>query len=168
VSPGARPGQRPRKVSEYGAQLHEKQKVKAIYGVAESQFRRYFDEAARRPGTTGSNLLSILERRLDNVVYRLAFARSRPMARQIVGHGHILVNGRRVNIPSFLVKEGDVVTLSTKGANIPGVLDEMDSHRTSPRWIDRQETTGRITRLPEREDIDMPVTEDLIVEFYSR
>ncbi len=168
VPPGARPGQRPRKLSSFGLQLHEKQKVKAIYGISEAQFRRYFAEAARLPGATGANLLSLLERRLDNVVYRLAFARSRPMARQLVGHRHVLVNGRRVNIPSFLVRECDTISLTDRAANIPTVVEELDSGRQAPRWIDRQEMTGRVLRLPERDDVEMPISEDLIVEFYSR
>jgi small subunit ribosomal protein S4 len=166
--PGARSGQRRAKASDYGVQLREKQKVKAIYGVAERQFRRYFAEAASRPGATGANLLQMLERRLDNVVYRLAYARSRPMARQLVNHGHVLVNGRKVNIPSYLVRAGELVRLGDVAARIPTVIEEIDSGRRPPGWIEREEAGGRVTRLPTRDELELTISEDLIVEFYSR
>ena len=166
--PGGRPGGRRRKTTEYRQQLFEKQKVKAIYGVAERQFRRYFDAAAARPGLAGENLLQTLERRLDNVVYRLAFARSRPMARQMVVHGHVRVNGDRVDIPSYLVRPGDTVALSPTAAQFPDVIGELESGRRPPGWLERTETTGRVMRLPDRTDVDMPIDEQLIVSFYSR
>jgi small subunit ribosomal protein S4 len=166
--PGATPGARPRKRSEYALQLNEKQKVKAIYGVMERQFHRYFVEAAHRPGTAGENLLQTLERRLDNVVYRLAYARSRPMARQMVNHGHVRVNGHRVNIPSYLVRPGEIITFSAAALNMPTVIEERESHRRLPRWITPEENGGRITDLPERADIDLPISEELIIAFYSR
>jgi len=166
--PGATPGARRRKPTEYALQLNEKQKVKAIYGVMERQFSRYYVDAARRPGTTGDNLLQTLERRLDNVVYRLGYARSRPMARQMVNHGHVRVNGKRVNIPSYLVRAGETITFSEAALNMPTVIEELESHRQAPRWIQRGENGGRITDLPERSDIDMPISEELIIAFYSR
>jgi small subunit ribosomal protein S4 len=168
VPPGTRQGGRRRKVSEYGIQLLEKQKVKAIYGVAERQFRNYYAEAVRRPGTPGKNLLQLLERRLDNVVYRMGFARSRPMARQMVSHRHVLVNGRKVNIPSYLVRPGESIGLTETATQMPTVIEEIGSNRALPRWLERDEMSGRVTELPSREDIDLPINEDMIVEFYSR
>ncbi len=167
--PGARPGARPRRRSEYGLQLQEKQKAKAIYGVAEGQFRRYFEEAERRPGNTGDNLLSLLERRLDNVVYRLGFARSRPMARQLVGHGHVLIDGERVDIPSYRVDEGQVIALTKPAAKLPVVADEMAAGRPLPGWLERQgDAGGRVSRAPARDDVDMPIDDRLIISFYAR
>lgn len=168
VPPGSRAGGRRRKVSEYGIQLLEKQKVKAIYGVAERQFRNYYAEAVRRPGTPGKNLLQLLERRLDNVVYRMGFARSRPMARQMVSHRHVLVNGRKVNIPSYLVRPGESIGLTDTAAQMPTVIEEIGSNRALPRWLERDETSGRVAELPSREAVDLPINEDMIVEFYSR
>jgi small subunit ribosomal protein S4 len=166
--PGAQPGGRRRKRTEFADQLEEKQKVKAIYGVMERQFRKYYTEAERRPGTTGDNLLRTLERRLDNVVYRLGYARSRPMARQMVNHGHVQVNGRRVNIPSFLVRTGDRITFTATAQKMPTVIEELESHRPTPRWIERTDDGGLIRDLPAREDVDMPIDEQLIIAFYSR
>jgi len=168
IAPGARPGGRRRKVSEYGLQLLEKQKVKAIYGVQERQFRRYYAEAVRLPGVTGRNLLQLLERRLDNVVYRIGFARSRPMARQMVSHRHVLVNGKKLNIPSYLVRPGEAISLTETGAQMPTVVEEIASNRSLPRWIERDDGTARVTQLPSREDVDLPINEEMIVEFYSR
>lgn len=168
VPPGGHGSGRRRKVSEYGRQLFEKQKVKAIYGVLERQFRRYYEEAARQPGRTGENLLRLLERRLDNVVYRLGFARSRPMARQLVNHGHVLVNGRRVDIPSYLVSPGETITLTETAARMPTVIEELEAHRPLPRWLERQDGVGRVLALPNRDDLDLPVEEDLVVTFYAR
>ena len=159
---------RRRRPTEYALQLHEKQKVKAIYGVREGTFRRYFAEAAGRPGVAGHNLLQLLERRLDNVVYRLGFARSRPMARQMVGHGHVRVDGRTVTIPSYLVRAGEVITLGETAARMPTVQEELDSHRVPPAWLGRQDATGQVLMLPRREDLDLPVREELIVAFYAR
>jgi len=168
LTPGAKPGGRRRKVSEFGIQLHEKQKAKAIYGVGERQFRRYYEEAERRPGTPGANLLQLLERRLDNVVYRMGFARSRPMARQLVSHRHVLVNGKKVNIPSYLVRPGESIGLTETAAQMPTVIEEVGSNRLLPSWLQHEETGGRVLQLPSRGDVDMPINEDMIVEFYSR
>lgn len=165
--PGGAPQRRPR-VTDYGIQLKEKQKAKAIYGVSETQFRRYYAQAFRQPGDTGDNLLRLLERRLDNVIYRLSLARSRPMARQLVGHGHVKVNGRRVNIPSYQVRPGEVVTLTDAAAQIPGVIEELEANRRVPEWLDRAEHSARVIRLPGREDVDLPINEELIVAFYAR
>ena len=161
-----------RKQSDYGVQLRAKQKARRVYGVLERQFRRYFREAERQRGLTGTNLLIILESRLDNVVYRLGFATSRPQARQFVRHGHLEVNGRKVNIPSYLVQPGDVVAVRPRSRN-KTVFKEIATdleHRPVPDWLSRDEETvsGRIMALPEREDIDIAINEQLIVEYYSR
>jgi small subunit ribosomal protein S4 len=161
-----------RKVSDYGLQLRAKQKARRVYGVLERQFRRYFREAERRRGLTGTNLLVILESRLDNVVYRLGFAASRPQARQLVRHGHFEVNGRKVNIPSYLVQPGDVVgvrTASRSKAIFKEIALDLE-HRAVPEWLSRDDITmsGRVMGQPEREDIDVSINEQLIVEYYSR
>jgi small subunit ribosomal protein S4 len=169
TQPGGIPrGRRRRRPTEYALQLHEKQKAKAIYGVTEAQFRRCFEQAAHQHGVAGHNLLRLLERRLDNVVYRLGFARSRPMARQMVNHGHLRVNGRRVDIPSYLVDRGDVIALSEAAAGMPTVVEELQSRRAAPRWLERDGTTGRVVDLPSREDVEMPIDEEKIVAFYAR
>ncbi len=167
-----RTGRRRSQVTGYGAQLREKQKVKRIYGVLEKQFRNYFSKAARRKGITGELLLQFLERRLDNIVFRLGFATSRNQARQLVRHGHILVNGQRVNIPSFLVRKGDEVTVqqkSRKNVLIQGALDSV-SGRGVPEWLQlRAEAfAGQVVELPRRQDIGLPIEEQLIVELYSK
>ena len=156
----------------YGLQLREKQKVKRIYGVLERQFRNYFKKSARMKGITGARLLQFLERRLDNIVYRLGFATSRNQARQLVRHGHVAVNGRRVNIPSFLVKKGDEIAVrqkSRKNVFIQGALESV-SARTVPEWLELQpqEFKGQVLELPRREDISIPIEEQLIVELYSK
>ncbi len=161
-----------RKESDYSLQLREKQKARRIYGVLERQFRRYFREAERRKGLTGVNLLIILESRLDNVVYRLGFADSRAQARQLVRHGHFDVNGRKTNIPSFLVKEGDVIAVrerSKKSAYF-GDLSAVMEHKVVPEWLslDIPKMEGRVLTLPTREDVDASLSEQLIVEYYSR
>lgn len=165
-------GQSRKKLSEYGSQLREKQKARRHYGVLESQFAKYFDMANAMPGQTGDNLLSLLERRLDNVVYRMGFAMSRPEARQMVIHGHFNVGGRRVNIPSFLVKPGMVVTLRQKSRSLPKFKEVMEANATrpAPGWItlDRDNFQAEIMAFPVREDIDLPIEEHLIVELYSK
>lgn len=162
---------RRRKVSEYGIQLKEKQKVKFIYGVLEKQFHKYYLKAAHMKGITGDNMLQLLELRLDNVVYRLGLAKTRRMARQVVGHGHIRVNGKKVDIPSYSVKVGDVITLRPASAEkeMFKSLREGTSVLT-PKWLtfDAQNLTGTVNALPAREDIDLQVQENMIVEFYSR
>ena len=161
-----------RKQSEYAMQLNEKQKVKFIYGVLEKQFRAYYEEAARRQGVTGENLLQQLERRLDNVVYRLGFASTRREARQLVNHGHFTVNGKRVNIPSFQVKLGDVIAICEKSRSsvrIKTIL-EGQAKKACPKWMEKANDgfEGKIIALPARDDIDYEVAEHLIVELYSK
>ncbi len=164
-------GNRRKKVSEYGAQLKEKQKVKFVYGILEKQFHKYYLKAANMKGITGDNMLRLLELRLDNVVYRLGLAKTRRMARQIVVHGHIRVNGQKVDIPSYSVKVGDVITLRQKSAELEmfKVLREGTSIVT-PKWLtfDAPNLTGTVAALPAREDIDLQLQENMIVEFYSR
>lgn len=170
VPPGVHGQKRRRKESEYGIQLREKQKVKRIYGLLERQFRRFFDIAGKQRGATGEVLLQLLERRLDNTVYRLGFARTRPMARQLVSHGHVTVNGKKVDIASYLVKPGDVVGLAEKSAQIVGVQESLaDRGPNMPGWLSRDdERVGRVLRHPERGEVEPGITEQLIVEFYSR
>jgi small subunit ribosomal protein S4 len=165
-------GQRRTKLSEYGLQLREKQKVKRTYGVLESQFRRYFQKAASSKEVTGSELLVLLERRLDNVVYLMGFADSRAQARQLVYHGHIRVNGRRVDIPSFLIKQGDIVEPREKSRELDMVRSAMErlSQKQIPAWIhvDSENMRGVVQALPKRHDLTMPFHEQLIVELYSK
>ena len=166
------PGPQRRKQSEYGIQLNEKQKAKFIYGVLEKQFRKYFELANKKEGITGENLLSILESRLDNVIFRLGLADTRRQARQIVTHGHVLVNGKRVNIPSYLVKTGEVISLREKTATadwMKGIV-EANSTRTVPKWLsmDKNTLTGTVADVPKRDDIDFEINETLIVELYSK
>ena len=166
-------GQRRAKKSEYAMQLTEKQKVKFVYGILEKQFRSYYEKASRMPGKTGENLLILVERRLDNVVYRLGFAMTRREARQLVNHGHFTVNGRKVNIPSFLVKAGDVIEVAEKSrasVKFKRLTGEDAPMVTTPQWLEREKNAlkGTVTKLPVREDIDMPIEEHLIVELYSK
>ncbi|MEW5761954.1 MAG: 30S ribosomal protein S4 [Bacillota bacterium] len=169
------PGQHGRgrkKVTEYALQIREKQKARRIYGVMETQFRNYFARAERQPGITGENLLRLLERRLDNVVYRLGLAASRNEARQLVRHGHFLVNGRKVNIPSYQVRVGDTITVREKSRSMPRMQELMEraAEKAPPAWLtyEPEQATGRVIALPAREQIDVPVKEHLIVELYSR
>jgi len=157
------------RLSKYGEQLTEKQKLRRIYGILERQFRRYFQEALKAKGETGKTLLQLLERRLDNVVYRLGFASSRSIARQLVRHNHILVNNRKVNIPSYQVRVGDVVSLTPRALKLEVVKKSLaEKERKIPSWLQRKAAVGKINRLPEKEEIDLDVNEDLIVEFYSK
>jgi len=171
-APGQHGQRRRGKVSEYGLQLREKQKARRIYGVMERQFRKYFREADRRKGITGENLLQILESRLDNIVYRMGFAFSRPEARQLVRHGHFTVNGRKVTIPSYLVRPGDVVAVreSSRDKGRCKELAELTRNQGTMEWleVDSENLTGKVIRLPNREEIDIPISEHLIVELYSR
>ncbi len=166
------PSRRRRRESIYGMQLREKQKVRRIYGVLEGQFRRYFEEARRMGGNAGENLLSLLERRLDNVVYRIGFAVSRAQARQFVRHGHIMVNGRRVDIPSFLVRPGDVIEVHEKFRNNLILKENLESvnEREVVGWLSlvKDEFRGTVERLPVRADITHPINERLIIELYSK
>ena len=165
-------GQRRKKMSEYGTQLREKQKTKAFYGVQEKQFRKYFEMASVTKGVTGERLLQILESRLDNVVYRLGFGVSRAQARQFVNHGHFEVNGKKVDIPSYLVKAGDVVSVREIRKDNKTIKEnvENNSSRPIPAWLekDNEKLSGKVIRLASREDIDIPVQEHLIVELYSK
>ena len=165
-------GQSRKKLSEYGTQLREKQKVRRAYGILEGQFAHYFELANKKQGVTGENLLTLIERRLDNVVYRLGLAVSRPEARQLVSHAHFLVNGKKVNIPSYLVKVGDVITVaetSKKSPKFEAVLASTEG-RIVPKWLDMNKDAleGRVVAFAEREDIDLPIEEHLIVELYSK
>ena len=165
-------GQRRAKKSEYATQLTEKQKVKFVYGIQEKQFHNYYDKATRAEGNTGEVLLTFVERRLDNVVYRLGFANSRRQARQLVNHVHFTVNGSRVNIPSYLVKTGDVVAVCQKSVsnNFFKKLKEDDTFVAAPKWLDRDKTTltGKVIAMPTKADIDFEIAEHLIVELYSK
>lgn len=160
------------RASDYSLQLREKQKVRRIYGVLERQFRRYFREALKRPGMTGSNLLSLVERRLDNTVYRLGFADSRAQARQLVQHGHFNVNGRRTSVPSFIVSPGDVISVrdQSRTRTYFKTLRDYAGERSVPQWLSRDVAglSAEIVRVPEREDIDYTISEQLVVEYYSR
>jgi small subunit ribosomal protein S4 len=170
--PPGQHGQRRGKLSDYGTQLREKQKVKRLYGLLEKQFRGYFEKAERQRGVTGTNLLVLLERRLDNIVYRLGFANSRSQARQLVRHNLIMVNGARVNLPSYLVRKGDEIRTTEKGRKLPLIRDAMEAvaRRGCPAWLefDKDEARGRVNMFPSREDITMPIQEHLIVELYSK
>ena len=165
-------GQRRAKKSEYAMQVTEKQKVKFVYGMQERQFRSYYEKASRAEGNTGEVLLSMLERRLDNVVYRLGYASTRREARQLVNHGHFTVNGKRVNIPSFLVKVGDLVAVCEASVSKPRFkkMKEDDAFVAAPKWLDRDKNTlqGKVVAIPTKEDIDFEIAEHLIVELYSK
>jgi len=170
--PPGQHGQARKKFSDYGSQLREKQKVKRIYGILENQFRNIFREADRQKGITGETLLALLERRLDNIVYRLGFANSRDEARQLVRHNHFLVNQSKVNIPSYLVKPGDVIQLREKSKKVVRVLEALEgvARRGVPQWLelDKDQMKGSMKGLPSREDVTLPIQEKLIVELYSK
>lgn len=160
-----------KKPTEYGIQMREKQKVKRMYGVLEKQFSNYFEKAAKKSGETGTTMLSLLERRLDNVVYRLGLARSRNLARQLVSHGHVYINGKRVTIPSYQVQKDEVITLSAKALNIPVVKSALEANDVSsmPSWLTRKGPVGNVKDLPAKEDLaKLNIAEQLIVEYYSR
>ncbi len=170
--PGQHGQRRGRKISDYGIQLREKQKVKRMYSLSEKQFRRTFERAEREKGITGTNLLVLLERRLDNVVYRMGFVNSRAQGRQFVRHNHFLVNGKKVNIPSYLVKKGDVVEVKEKSRKVQAIADALEAvaRRGIPQWFDLDKETmkGTVKAYPVREDLTMPIQEQLIVELYSK
>ena len=159
-----------RRKSEYGVQLNEKQKVKFLYGLQEKQFRTTFEKASKRPGSAGENLLIMLESRFYNVVFRMGFAATRREARQLVNHGHFLVNGKKANIPSMELKPGDVVTVKEKSQSSPKFKELKDMVITTPKWIEinMDKFEGKIVAAPAREDVDLPIEEHYIVEFYSR
>jgi small subunit ribosomal protein S4 len=170
--PGQHGERRGRKISDYGVQLREKQKVKRMYGLSEKQFHLFFERAERYRGITGTNLLVLLERRLDNVVYRLGFANSRAQGRQFVLHNHFRVNGKKVNIPSFLVKKGDAIEVKDKSRKVSAIADSLEAvvRRGIPQWLEleKENHKGVVNGFPVREDITMPIQEQLIVELYSK
>ncbi len=170
--PGEHGERRGRKISDYGIQLREKQKVKRMYGLSEKQFHLFFERAERHRGVTGTNLLVLLERRLDNVVYRLGFANSRSQGRQFVLHNHFLVNDKKVNIPSFLVKKGDAIEVKEKSKKNVAISDSLEAivRRGIPQWLEleKEKHKGVVTGIPVREDLTMPIQEQLIVELYSK
>ena len=170
--PPGQHGQRRAKYSDYGIQLREKQKVKRIYGVLEKQFRRYFEKADRMSGITGETLLILLERRMDNMLFRFGFASSRNEARQMVRHNHFTVNGKKVNIPSYLVRPGEVIEVREKSKKIPRIVESLEAvaRRGVPHWLelDKENMRGKVISLPAREDLTMPIQEQLIVELYSK
>ena len=171
-APGQHGKTRKSKLAGYGVQLREKQKVKRIYGVLEDQFRRYFEQAERTRGITGETLLQLLERRLDNAVYRLGFATSRPQARQLVRHGHFQVNGKKVDIPSYSVKPGDVIAVRERSQKTPSIVHAIEEvkGRGIPEWLqfDAEAMSAKVSSIPTREQINLPVQESLIVELYSK
>lgn len=170
--PGQHGQRRSGKISEYGLQLREKQKVKRLYGLSEDQFRLFFARAEQSKGVTGTNLLVMLERRLDNVAFRMGFANSRSQARQLVKHNHFTINGKKVNIPSFQVSAGDTIELKEKSKKVQVILDAMEAvvRRSLPQWLelDKDAMKGVVKTLPVRDDVTMPVAENQIVEFYSK
>jgi small subunit ribosomal protein S4 len=163
-------GQLRKKMSEYGIQLREKQKARKFYGVLESQFRNYFEQAVKSKGVTGQSLLQLLESRFDNMVFRLGLASSRPEARQLVRHGHFTINGKKVNIPSYLLKIGDVIAVKEKSRSIETIKAVQESTRTLPKWLElnKEDMVGKVLALPLREEIDLPVKEHYIIELYSK
>jgi small subunit ribosomal protein S4 len=169
VPPGQHGQKMRRKISGYGTQLREKQKMKRLYGIMERQFRRYYAMARKWRGNTGDMLVQFLERRLDNTLYRLGLAPTRTSARQFVSHGHVFVNGKKVNIPSYLVAKDEVITLKAKSANIPAIKKMLDDKTFVPAgWLARQSGTGKVVRLPERDDVKEDINTQLVIEYYSR
>ncbi len=166
--PGMRGTKMRRRLSEYGIQLREKQKAKRLFGLSERQFRKTFNEASKSKGATGQVFLELLECRLDNIVYRLSFAKSRAEARQMVGHGHVTVDGKKVSIPSFQVKMGAIVAISAKFVDNTQVKKNLEGTDTLPEWLERKATVGKVLKTPTREQMEQIVNEQLIVEFYSR
>ncbi|KKU12323.1 MAG: 30S ribosomal protein S4 [Candidatus Woesebacteria bacterium GW2011_GWA1_45_8] len=169
VPPGVHGPRGLRGPSQYGRQLREKQKVKRLYGVLERQFRNYVDEALKTRGNTGERLIQLLELRLDNTVFRLGFAPSRPASRQLVSHRHVLVNGKRVNIPSYRVKKGEIISLSAKGLAVPSVKAKLaEKDFKIPSWLEKKAAVGKVVSQPKAEDVLEPISVQDIVEFYSR
>lgn len=170
--PPGQHGQGYRKLSDYGVQLREKQKIRKMYGLLERQFRRYFSEAAKKRGITGEVLLQFIERRLDSIVFRMGFAPNRRKARQLIGHGHILVNEKQVSVPSYLVREGDIVEVRESSRDIPEIVDSLSKseHRGIPGWVevDSANFKGRVLHIPSLDEMQLPVQEQLVVELYSK
>lgn len=169
-APGAHGNDKKRKSSEYGIQLAEKQKIRLMYGLNEKQFHKLFEKASKMKGTAGHNLLNLLETRLDNIVYRLGLAKTRRAARQIVNHGHITVNGIKVNIPSYQVKVGDVIAVKENSLEHPAIKDAVETCLSRPAFVefDKNKLTGKLLRLPDRSELNQEINETLIVEFYNR
>ena len=169
-APGVHGNDRRKKLSEYGIQLQEKQKVRTLYGLTEKQFRKVFDKASHMKGIVGENLLVLLESRIDNLVYRLGMARTRRSARQIVNHGHILVNGKKVDIPSYTCKVGDIISVKENSLNHPAIIDALEQNHTVAAFLelDKKKLTGKFLRIPERSELNSEINEQLIVEFYNR
>ena len=169
-APGQHGQNRRKKLSEYGIQIQEKQKVRTLYGLNEKQFRRVFEKASKMSGKAGENLLVLLESRLDNMIYRMGFARTRRGARQIVNHGHVLVNDRKVNIPSYTLKVGDVISIKESSLQHPAILDAIETATSNPAWIevDKKKLSAKYIRIPERSELNSEINEQLIVEFYNR
>jgi len=168
IVPGSHGTRRARKPSEYGLQLREKQKAKRMYGLMERQFANYFKTASKVKGNTGEKMLNLLETRLDNIVYRLGFSPSRSGARQLVSHGHVVVNNKKVNIPSFQVKSGSTVAILNKMLDNTQVRKSLESNETLPAWLERKATVGKVLRLPVRAEMEQGINEQMIVEYYSR
>jgi small subunit ribosomal protein S4 len=168
VPPGVHGPKGTRSGSQYGRQLREKQKVKRLYGLMESQFRKYVEAALTTRGNTGEALLSLLEKRLDNVIYRLGFSPTRAAARQLVSHRHVLIEGKKVNIPSYQVRKGETITLTVKGLAVPSVKKMLTEETKIPSWLVRKGPVGKVEGMPKRTDVLEPVAEQDIVEFYSR
>ncbi len=168
IKPGIHGAKRAKKLSEFGQQLREKQKAKAVYGILERQFRKMVNSVADKPGDTSELLIALLETRLDNMVYRLGFAKTRFMARQFVGHGHVLVNGKKVTIPSFQVRQDDVIELSSKIQKNPDITKLLAEEKQTPPFVERKATVGKLSRMPQKEDIQVPFNTQLIIEYYSR
>ena len=168
IPPGQHARKRKKRLSEYGGQLREKQKAKAMYGLFEKQFKKLFRNALSQKAETGELLISLLETRLDNMVYRLGFARSRAGARQLVSHAHVLVNGKKVNIPSYQVKVDDIITISDKSQKNPAVLQAMEENKDLLQYVKREGASGKLLRMPKREDLEVPFNMQLIIEYYSR
>ena len=169
-APGVHGQDRRRKLNEYGVQLQEKQKMRTMYGLTEKQFRKVFEKASKMKGIAGENLFTLLESRLDNMVYRLGMARTRRSARQIVNHGHIMVNGKKVNIPSYTTKVGDIISVKENSKNNPAILGAIEATVSVPAWVsfDKKNLTGKFVRLPERSELNSEIDETLIVEYYNR
>ncbi len=168
VRPGQHGSKGRRKLSDYAVQLKEKQKIRYIYGLTEKQLRRVYDEASRSQLATGTQLLSLLERRLDNVIYRLGWAPTRASARQVVSHGHVQLNGRKMNVPSHQVNVNDVITLTSKANKIPVVHAGLEEDAKVPAWLEKKQAAAKVIRYPEREDISEAIVEQLVIEYYSR
>ncbi|MDA1079380.1 MAG: 30S ribosomal protein S4 [bacterium] len=168
IRPGQHGAKRRRKLSDFGTQLREKQKIRYIYGITEKQLRKLYEQAASSQLATGSTLISLLERRLDNVVFRLGWAPTRAAARQLVSHHHVLLNGKHHNVSSYLVQTNDTFVLGTTASKIPAIKDMLESDAVQPEWLEKKQVAAKVTRLPVRSDVVEPVAEQLVVEYYSR